>query len=281
MKGTIGIIHSDESKQGITHDFFASVIEGFRQECNENNYNIAFLNSIRDEKNKDTYLEQIKENGYAGVLIACSETNAEIEELLSSDIIVGTVDKDYERVINVSSDNTEGMKALMEHIISNGHKKIAIITGDDNLVCNMRLGAYIKACEMHDIKIDDDYILRGHFRDIDKAYYLTEKLLKLPVAPTCIIYSDDYAAIGGINAIHSRGLEIPRHISVAGYDGNLIMSQLEPRLTTVYQDTGKMGRSVAKRMIEGIENPQNVSYSTEIVATTLREGHSVGRVYEF
>lgn len=279
MKGNIGIILNDVSKQGLNHGFFAGIIEGFRQKCGEEDYRISFLNSIRNENSTATYLEQARKDGYDAVLLACAEQDEEIDELIKSEIIVGTIDRDNEGVINVSSDNSAGMKALMDYIFEMGHRRVAIITGDDNIVCNIRLNEYLKAFEKHNLQVKDEYIVRGQFREIELTYYLTEKLLKLEEAPTCIIFSDDYAAIGGINAIKARGLDIPRDISVAGYDGDVVMSKLEPSLTSVGQNTELMGRCMAEKLIHAIEHPEDKAAPGELVNTNLKIGRSITRVY--
>ena len=100
------------------------------------------------------------------------------------------------------------------------------------------------------------------------ASFMTNELLDLPDPPTCIIYPDDFASFGGINAIRERGLRIPEDISVAGYDGIQFARQLEPKLTTVLgssddinhqmqQDTEQIGCLAARELISLIERPQS------------------------
>lgn len=281
MGNTIGVILKDNSKHGLTHDYFAAIIEGFRQECNLLGYSIAFINMDmpKDNPEYETILEQVKNNGYKGVFIVCASDD-EITELVNSDVLVAALDKDFENVINVVSDNVKGMNEVTEYLISMGHRRIAIITGDDNRVGSLRLNEFIRVCENHGIAITDDYIMRGQFRDMDKTSYLTEKLLKLDNAPSCIIFSDDYASIGGVNVIHARGLEIPKDVSIVGYDGNEILSKLEPSLTTVLQNTHEIGKKAAEELIYHIKNPQDTDFKEIVVESTLKIGRSVGRVYD-
>ena len=60
--------------------------------------------------------------------------------------------------------------------------------------------------------------------------------------------------IGGINVIRSRGLRIPEDISIAGYDGTRVSQMLSPKLTTIRQDTDKIGREAADRLISIIKS---------------------------
>ena len=105
------------------------------------------------------------------------------------------------------------------------------------------------------------------------------ELLDLKDPPTCILYPDDYAAMGGINEIRERGLRIPEDISVAGYDGINIAQVLEPKLTTLCQDTAAIGRIAAERLIELIEHPKTTVIEKYTVDGTLFKGASVKTLY--
>ena len=105
------------------------------------------------------------------------------------------------------------------------------------------------------------------YRDIQRTAIATAELLKLPDPPTCILFPDDYAAYGGINVIKAAGLRIPEDISVAGYDGISLATKIEPKMTTIKQDTKTMGMLAAEKLIALIEKPS----TTEIVSITVHE----------
>ena len=85
--------------------------------------------------------------------------------------------------------------------------------------------------------------------------------------------------MGGINEIRERGLRIPEDISVAGYDGINIARALEPKLTTLCQDTTAIGKIAAERLIELIEHPKTTVIEKYTVDGTLYKGASVKTVY--
>jgi DNA-binding LacI/PurR family transcriptional regulator len=89
---------------------------------------------------------------------------------------------------------------------------------------------------------------------------------------------DDYAALGGIEALESAGLRIPEDISVAGYDGIPISQVLRPRLTTLKQDTDKLGSEAALKLIQLIENPLTTLTENVTVYGKLIKGESVKNV---
>lgn len=90
-----------------------------------------------------------------------------------------------------------------------------------------------------------------------------------------ILYPDDFSCFGGINAINELELKIPDDISIAGYDGLRIARHFEPKLTTIIQDTGRLGREAALKLISLIENPKSTITEQIVVPGVLFEGNSV------
>ena len=229
---------------------------------------------------KLSYLEHCKYRNFDGVVIVCARfQDNEVQELMSSDIPVVTIDYVHYSCSAVSSNNVKCMGELLDYIISMGHKKIAYIHGQDfSSVTRDRLAAYYRALEKHGIDIPEEYVREARYLETEDVANQTEYLLDLPDKPTCIIYPDDTAAIGGINVIRSRGLRIPEDISIAGYDGTRVSQMLSPKLTTIRQDTDKIGREAADRLISIIKKPKTALVERAVVEGILLEGESVGRI---
>ena len=93
-----------------------------------------------------------------------------------------------------------------------------------------------------------------------------------------IVYCDDVACFGGMNAIRGRGLMIPGDISVAGYDGIRASQYEEPRLTTVWQNVEEIGEIAARTLIEEIERPMTTVPVIHEVKGRLLEGQTVKKL---
>ena len=199
----------------------------------------------------------------------------EVQELIRSEIPVVTIDHVFDGNIAVVSNNSQGMEELVTYIYNQGHRRIAYIHGDNTSVTRIRLTSFYRTLQRMGVEIPDDYIKESPYRDADSAAKATAELLDLPNPPTCILYPDDYAAIGGINEIRERGLRIPEDISIAGYDGITIAKILEPKLTTLCQDTVAIGRIAAEKLIDLIENPKTTMIDRFTVDGTLFKGASV------
>ena len=276
----IGVLFIDESASGLTHDYFANILNSFKVTAESKGYDITFINSNKKHKKSKTYLEHCRCRGLDGVMIACIDFyNPEVRELVESDIPVVTIDFEFPQCLSVISDNAVGMRKLVEYILSMGHKKIAYITGDStSVVTDIRIKGLKDTMEEHGIEMPESWILPSEYRNLKKAAEYTRELLKREDKPTCIIYSDDYSAVGGIAAIESMGLKIPEDISVAGYDDIFIASQLQPRLTTVRQDTERIGMKAAEQLIKLIEGHKTKLSPPSIVASKLVPGASVRKL---
>ena len=271
----LGVLFVDEAMSGLTHDYFNHVLESFKSAAERKGYDITFTSGTVSGQ-KMSYYEHCRYRGVDGVVIACVNFyTEEVQELVRSDIPVVTIDHVFDGRIAVVSNNSHGMEQLVSYVYRKGHRRIAYIHGDDSSVTRSRLSSFYRTVERLGLVIPDEYILQAPYRDADRAAQATGILLDLPKPPTCILYPDDYAALGGINEIRERGLCIPDDISVAGYDGITVARILEPKLTTLCQDTEAIGRIAAEKLISLIENPKTILIDKFTVDGTLFQGASV------
>lgn len=275
----LGVLFVDDDQSGLTHDYFAYVLDSFKSTAEQKGYDITFINGGRSSVRRMSYLEHSRYRGFDGVVIACVNFyDPEVEELIRSEIPVVTIDHVFNNRISIVSDNVKGMRDLLTYIYDLGHRKIAYIHGADSSVTQSRLSSFYRTAEELGLKVPDEYILEAAYRDTKTAYQMTEKLLDLKKPPTCICYPDDFSAFGGMNAIKERGLSIPDDISVAGYDGIRVGRHIEPQLTTIQQNTASLGRLAAEKLVSLVERPKTTIIEQVIVKGEVFSGRSVKRL---
>lgn len=275
----LGVLFKDESQDYLMNDYFSSVLDSFREAAEDKGYDITFINGRVTGTNRMRYLEHCKYRRFDGVVMACADFyDQEILELVRSDIPLVTIDHVYNNRSTVISDNVKGMRALVEYIYRMGHRRIAYIHGTDSDVTQRRLSSFYKTCEDLGVKVPAEYVREAAYRDTTKAWIRTMELLRLKERPTCIIYPDDFAYIGGLNAITESGLKVPDDISTAGYDGIALGKYLAPPLTTLEQDTRRLGLEAANMLISIIEHPRTTLADQVLVEGKLFEGGSVKRL---
>lgn len=273
----LGVLFVDESASGITHPFFASMLNAFKEEAERRGYDITFINhNVRLEN--ATYLEHCRYRHVDGACLACVDFNAdEVRALLDSEIPCVAIDHATDRHTCVLSDNHDGVRQLTEYAISMGHRRVAFIHGHRNSqVTEDRIDQFRETMHAHGCDLPDGYVVEGRYGDADTVRACVEKLLSLPERPTCILLPDDSTYIAAAEVIRAHELRIPTDISVAGYDGIELMQSLRPQLTTIRQDGIAMGREAAIRLIERVEHPESVVIETVTIPSKLIKGGTMG-----
>lgn len=91
-------------------------------------------------------------------------------------------------------------------------------------------------------------------------------------------YPDDLSVVGGKNAIKNMKLHSPKNVSVAGYDGTRFSQMLNPKITTIRQNTREIGRIAADELISAIENPRATIVKRVVVDAELIEGETIRKI---
>lgn len=271
----IGVIFEDATGSGFQHQYFAKIISGLQDEAQSHNYDITFTGPGKNQEYD--YYKHILARSFDGIIILSADFKRDdLQQLVKSGIPTATMDFQYDdNHICIMSDNKQGMSELTEYVISKGHKKIAMIFGEDTQVTRERKNVFISTLEKHGIQINPEYFIQTRYHDTQLSAKAAEKLLSLDEPPSCIFFPDDYSALGGIQEINKRGLVIGKDISIVGYDGIFLTSMMVPPLTTFAQDGVEIGRKMVSMLINQIENKQQKVHEAVIVSGQLLKGGTV------
>ena len=271
----IGVLFVDEQQSGLAHEYFSAVLDSFKVRVEQLGYDITFINRNLGGRTM-TYLEHCHYRGVDGAVIACVDFNdPQVIELVNSDVPVVTIDHVFNNRMAVLSDNVMGLSALVRTAYAQGHRRIAFIHGERTAVTENRLAGFYKSCDELGLEVPDAYVREGIYHDAARCAQETKALLALPQRPTCIIFPDDFSALGGYNALAEAGLSIPDDISVMGYDGIYLSRVVKPQLVTYQQNTAALGRTAADKLIELIEHPRVTLPEQIRVSGKLLDGGSV------
>lgn len=274
----LGVLFAEKSGSGLKQDYFLSILDSFKRKAESSGYDITFISGNAAYRNM-TFYEHCVYRNVDGVLLACVDDfyDKRVTELIGSNIPLVSVDHIFEGRPAVVSDNYSGMKSLMTYITDMGHTKIAYIYGDDSFVTSERLRSFRETLDSLNINISERFVVQGIYHDPRKTELLVKELLSLPKKeqPTCIIVPDDFAALGAYNAAEELGLSVPDDISIAGYDGIMLSQLLRPRLTTVRQDTDRIGAEAADRLTALIQKTVSDDEAAAVIKSTLIKGGSV------
>lgn len=275
----LGMLFVNERRSGLGHEYFSTILEGFKAEAESHGYDITFINSHMGDQ-PSSYVQHCRRRGLDGIVIACVDfTDPRILALVDSDFPLVTVDHVFEGRTAVLSDNINGVDSLVRYAYRMGHRKIAFLHGEDTAVTRGRLTGFHQACRDLGLQIPPEYIIPCVYHEPDICEEATRKLLQLEEKPTCILFPDDFSFIGGHNALLDAGYTIPRlsanlqEISAMGYDGINLARMM--KLTTYTQNAEEIGRTAANRLIQQVEHPDEATAERILVSGALLEGSSV------
>lgn len=272
----LGFLFDENASSGITHPFFAEVINAFKNECESRGYDMTFINRNVGQTQM-SYLNHCRYRNVDGVCLAGVDFfSREIHDLIYSDVPSVSIDHVFETRPSVVSENTRGIQDLTEFAIQRGHTRIAYIHGETtSSVTRHRITGFYRTMAAHSLPVPPEYILEGKYLDSRRCRELVLNLLSLPEPPTFILLPDDVSYLGAIEAANIKGRIIGQDISFAGYDGIQMIQYLKPKLTTIRQNTDEMGKKAADLLIDMIEQPNTAGSEITYITGKLLEGKTV------
>lgn len=146
-------------------------------------------------------------------------------------------------------ENRAGARTAVDHLLALGHRRIAFIAGTGATGQSAeRQRGYLDSLAAAGIVPDPALVVDGAFVQTG-GYAAAEQLLALPQPPTAIFAANDEMAFGAIDAIHSRGLKVPEHVSVIGFDDIPTSCYVYPPLTTMRQPLPAMAASAVAELV--------------------------------
>lgn len=259
---TIGLVISD-----IANPFFTKVVRGIEDIANENNFNLILCNTDENSEKESMYLRVLHGKRVDGLIIAVTRGSGEdVRELLREGISIVLLDRKLNgmKVDSVVVDNIEGSYQAVSHLINLGHRRIGIISGPKSIMTGRdRLEGYLKALRHHDLKVDEELIKEGNFKQ-DGGYNKACEFVEMINPPTAIFVANNVMTLGALRALKERNIKIPHKMAIIGFDDMDWAPLNYPPLTTVSQPTYVLGTSAAKLLIKRI-NGKAPSKPQEIV----------------
>jgi DNA-binding LacI/PurR family transcriptional regulator len=262
----IGVIISD-----IQNPFFGSVVRGIEKITIKDDYTIILGNSDEDPEREKKLIAMLLEEGVAGIVIVPTNVDQDNYNLL---IGSGTPFVVVDRQLTLPDldmvlvNGAAGAEKAVDHLVSLGHRKIGYVGGMKHLsVMQEREQGYLAALKKHKLPLITEYLRQGNNRQ-DGGYAAVCELLSLEQPPTAILIANNLMTLGGLQAIHESGMEIPEQVSLVGFDDMDWAPSLRPPLTVVAQPAYEMGETAASILLDRIHNPEQI-HQTIVLDTHL------------
>lgn len=260
--------------------YVMEVQQGVLEACDANQYSMMLRPLASDAPDfvarVDTLLSQFRMDGL--ILTPPISDHAALLRLLRSRSIpwASISPKNYAKGVGATLDERSASCEMVQHLASLGHRRIAHITGHPKHGGSARrlLGYQDGLAQAH-LEFDPELVVEGWF-SFDSGVAGGRRLLALEQRPTAIFAANDDTATGVLWAAAERGLDVPKDVSVCGFDDTPLSRQVWPALTTVRQPSQEMGRIAAMQLLSIIKSGE----SGQMVSLpyTLRLRKSTGAV---
>lgn len=169
----------------------------------------------------------------------------------------------------VGFDNRAAARQMAEHVLSFGHRRVAMIAGatDQNDRARERMIGVGEALSAHGMTLEAPYYVEAQYT-LDASAQAARRLLEVSPRPTAIICGNDVLGVGAILGARAAGVAVPADLSVVGFDDIELSVVIDPPLTTVHVPHQRMGRTAAEkllRMIDAHDFSGSIEFKTEIV----------------
>lgn len=234
---------------------------------------VLVLSMVTDEAAEDASYRQLAASGRVDGLIVTDLRKRDsriplIRELGLAAVTLGRPDT-FSEFPSVILDDAAGIVAAVEHLISLGHVRIAHVAGPLSMLHGSRRSDSF-AATLRAAGLTDDLVVETDFTASDGAR-ATRQLLALSHPPTAIVYANDPMAIAGLGVAQRAGLEVPRDLSITGFDGSEVGEYLHPALTTVTTVVGKWGSTAAELLLRLVAGEQVDDIELDAATLLIRE----------
>jgi LacI family xylobiose transport system transcriptional regulator len=205
------------------------------------------------------WIEGVLRRRPLGVVLVFSDLPTEYREMLRSRaipfVIIDPAGDPSPEVPSVGSANWSGGLMATRHLIELGHRRIAAITGPDDMMCShARIDGFRSAMNSAGLAIEPDWIRFGDFHT-SGGYEHGLALLTGDERPTAIFAGSDLQALGVLEAVRELGMRVPDDLSLVGYDDIPLAKWVSPRLTTIRQPLRRMAEEATRLVIRMSEAP--------------------------
>jgi LacI family repressor for deo operon, udp, cdd, tsx, nupC, and nupG len=247
----------------ISDTFNSGVIRSLERTAAERGYSVLFGDTQGQREQELAYGDIVRSKQADGIICFSHRLPFKDEDIQAENFTLPPLVNSCESMSGgsalessvplVSIDNVAAGREVTEHLLSLGHKNIAVITGDlGSPSSQQRLEGYKQAIEAAGLPYREELIRNGEYT-LEAGQECTEVVLLAKHRPTAIFCMCDEMALGCLYTLKENGFSVPEDMSVVGFDNIRFARFFSPALTTVAQPVDDIGRRCVEVLLDIID----------------------------
>ncbi|MBE7175536.1 MAG: LacI family DNA-binding transcriptional regulator [Mucilaginibacter polytrichastri] len=257
--------------------FFGSVVHGIEKVANAHGYNVLLFQSNELPEFEERGIEAFIRSRVDGIIASIAKETTDFDhyrEIRKNNIPLIFFDRANPELgaPGVTIDDYRGAYIATEHLIEQGYRRIAHISGQQHIrIFNERLRGYVDALRKHSIPLEDDLIVYGKV-SIESGRACMKHLLGLKNRPDAVFAVEDYTALGAMQMAKENNIRIPEEMGFIGFANESFSQFITPGLSSIDQQNIRMGEDAARLFMQLIANrnedepqPENIILNPVLV----------------
>lgn len=248
---SIGVI-----TQAIDSPYYGITLRGIEDELDPAGYSPLYVSGHWNTKTEIRCVEMLLSRRVDGIIVLTGRLEDSILKNCAKRVPVVVTGRTLkaERLFSLTFDNVEGGRLATQHLIDLGHRKIACITGNMKHPDAIdRLAGYRLALSRSGLEYDASLVIPGEFTE-ESGLRAVQHLLLSGNAFSAIFAANDQMALGAALGLQQRGLQVPKDVSLVGFDDLPAATYMHPPLTSVHVSAYELGRLAAASMLQLVDN---------------------------
>lgn len=247
---------------GVSNPFYSKIVNGIEDTALQFGYHILLGQTDSNSEREEIYFNLIKNQLADGIITMDPAVNRDrLAEIASDYPLVQCSEYDEKGMISfVSIDNEKAAYQAVEHLILNGHKKIALVNSNEKfLYARERKQGYLKALCDNGLPMNTDWVFTSKGLEFNNGRKALQYFIQQEEKPTAIFSVSDILAVGVLKECNVQGLNVPTDMALVGFDKIDFSNMTNPSLTTIAQPMYQMGKNSAEMLIKKIKGEELAS----------------------
>lgn len=261
-----GLIVSD-----VTNPFFPGIVQTFEEIAISHGYEILLTSTVYDQQRMETSVRRMIERRVDGVAVMTFGMEEKLLEDLrfrKVPLVFIDVGPPLPLVSNIKIQYHIGIRQAVQHLAALRHRRIAFVSGPPDLKsATARTMAFRSAMNEIGLNVPESMIVSG-YHCVEGGLAAFEQLAALPERPTAVMCSNDMSAIGVMRKAYELGIQVPRDLSVIGFDNIRLAEFVIPPLTSVQMSQSELGRIAFHALLNDVEREIPAPQGSEYTLTT-------------